>query len=417
MPSKNAHLVVIGAGPAGLMAAERLAELGHSVDVYDRMPSVARKLLIAGVGGLNLTHSEPRAQFTSRYREAAGRVGAWLDGFDADAVRAWAAGLDIETFIGSSGRVFPVDMKAAPLLRHWLRRLKALGVKIHLRHRWLGFGANGELRFSAADNEISVSADATVLALGGGSWSRLGSDGSWMDILNGRGVSTQPLRSANCGFDIDWSAHFRGRHAGAALKPVRLALAPGPASLGTQGEMVVSEHGIEGSLVYAHAARLREQIEQHGSAIVHLDLHPGRSVEQLSRALAKPRGRRSHSEQLRRSVGIDGVKAALLFEILGRQLVEEPGQLAAAIKNLPLHILRPRPLGEAISSAGGVALDAIDGKLMLRSLPGVFCAGEMLDWEAPTGGYLLTACFASGRAAADGAAAWLTANAAPATRS
>ncbi len=417
MSSKNAHLVVIGAGPAGLMAAERLAELGYAVDVYDAMPSVARKLLIAGVGGLNLTHSEPKAQFTSRYREAAGRVGVWLDGFDADAVRAWAAGLDIKTFVGSSGRVFPVDMKAAPLLRHWLRRLKAQGVKIHLRHRWLGFGPENELLFRAAEDAFSVRADATVLALGGGSWSRLGSDGRWLDILDAHGVATRPLRPANCGFDIEWSTHFRDRYAGSALKSVRLALAPDPASLGTQGEMVISQDGIEGSLVYAHAARLREQIDLHGAMLVHLDLLPARSVEQLSRALAKPRGRRSHSEHLRRCVGIEGVKAALLYEVLGRQLVEEPGPLAAAIKNLPLCVLRPRPLDEAISSAGGVGLGAIDEHLMLQSLPGIFCAGEMLDWEAPTGGYLLTACFASGRAAAEGAAAWLVKKTGPATRS
>ncbi len=417
MSSLNAHVIVIGAGPAGLMAAERLAELGHPVRVYDAMPSVARKLLIAGVGGLNLTHSEARPQFLARYGETSGRLASWLDRFDGDAVRAWAAGLDIETFVGSSGRVFPTDMKAAPLLRHWLRRLRAQGVKILLRHRWLGFSADGALRFEHAGTEFDVGAEATILALGGGSWARLGSDGQWLDWLRAQGVACAPLRPANCGFDIDWSAHFRSRHAGAAIKPVRLALAPEPGSQGTQGELVVTEHGLEGSLVYAHAAQLRDCIEDSGSVLIHLDLHPGRSVEQLALALTRPRGSRSQSEFLRRSVGIDGVKAGLLFEVLGRQLVAEPAQLAQAIKHLPLRLLRPRPLDEAISSAGGVRLDALDDRLMLRQLPGVFCAGEMLDWEAPTGGYLLTACFASGRVAGDGAAAWLAQKAGVPTRS
>lgn len=405
-----APAVVIGAGPAGLMAAEIIASQGIAVDVYDAMPSVARKLLIAGVGGLNLTHSEPLDGFIARYQEHASEVAPWIRQFDPDALRAWAAGLGIETFVGSSGRVFPRDMKAAPLLRSWLRRLRQLGVRIHLRHRWLGFSGTNGLCLEAAGEKFERNTGALVLALGGGSWSRLGADARWLEVFTAAGIPVTPLQASNCGFDVDWSAHFRERFAGAAVKPVRARIAAASTAADApwlQGEFVISADGVEGSLIYAFSAALRRQLATTGEAILQLDLAPGRDQTRLQADLSKPRSGRTLSEHLRRNAGIDGVKAGLLHESGARQMQGDPAALAQRIKCLPVVLLRARPLDEAISTAGGVCLDALDSGLMLQQRPGVFCAGEMLDWDAPTGGYLLTACLASGRLAGQSAVAWL----------
>jgi hypothetical protein len=406
--SPTSSLVIIGGGPAGLMAAETARAQGVDVDLYEAKGSVGRKFLIAGKGGMNLTHSEPRPAFDQRYAERAAEVGAWLDDFDADALRTWARGLGVETFVGSSGRVFPNDLKAAPLLRGWVHRLRESGVRFHVHHRWLGWREDGALRFATPDGERFVHADAVVLALGGGSWPQLGSDGAWQAQLMERGVEVAPLKPSNCGFDIGWSAHLSSRYAGAPLKPMAASWHDADGRMHTrQGECVITETGIEGSLIYALSAHLRETIATHGSALLHLDLAPDRTLERLRNDLAKPRGSRSFSEHLRRQAGISGVKAALLHEALDSSQRNDVDTLADTIKRLPLNLKQARPLAEAISSAGGVRLEAMNESLMLTALPGVFCAGEMLDWEAPTGGYLLTACFASGYRAGLGAAAWL----------
>ncbi|EZP45108.1 tRNA uridine 5-carboxymethylaminomethyl modification enzyme mnmG [Stenotrophomonas sp. RIT309] len=402
------RIAVIGGGPAGLFAAERLRAAGLDVDLYEAKGSPGRKFLIAGKGGLNLTHSDPRPLFDSRYREQATRVGRWLDGFDAQALRDWAAGFGVETYVGSSGRVFPVDRKAAPLLRGWVRRLKEQGVRLHVNHRWLGWSDDGALRFATDNGELEVRADATVLALGGGSWPQLGSDGAWVPALQARTVDIAPLQSANCGFDIAWTPFFAQRHAGAPLKPVVAhwhGLDGEPHTL--QGECVASEYGIEGSLIYALSADLRETLNRDGHATLWLDLVPGRDEARLLADLSQPRKGRSFGEHLRRQAGLDPVKTALVFETLGKDAGNDLAAVIATLKRLPLLLLRPRPMAEVISTAGGVRLDALDEGLMLRALPGVFCAGEMLDWEAPTGGYLLTACYASGLRAAEGVTAWL----------
>ncbi len=409
MHSTDARRVaVVGGGPAGLIAAERLRAAGLGVDLYEAKGSVGRKFLIAGKGGLNLTHSEPRPGFDARYRERAREVGRWLDRFDAGALREWARRLGVDTYVGTSGRVFPSDRKAAPLLRGWVWRLREQGVAFHVHHRWTGWDATGALRFDTPQGEVRATPDAALLALGGGSWPELGSDGAWTPWLAARGVGLAPLRPANCGFDIDWSAHFAQRHAGAPIKPVVLHWRDADGvELALQGECVATQYGIEGSAIYAISATLRELVDRDGHADLALDLVPGRTQAQLQTALAKPRGGRSLSEHLRRSAGLHGVKAGLLHEALPREALQDPARLAATIKRLPLRLLRPRPIDEAISSAGGVRLEALDERLMLRALPGVFAAGEMLDWEAPTGGYLLTACFASGWVAAEGVLDWL----------
>ncbi|HEY5849765.1 MAG TPA: TIGR03862 family flavoprotein [Lysobacter sp.] len=412
MPSPTlptARMAIVGGGPAGLMAAQVARAAGLQVDLFEAKGSVGRKFLIAGKGGLNLTHGEPRPAFDERYGARHREIAAWLDDFDADALREWArSGFGIETYVGTSGRVFPTDRKAAPLLRGWVRRLREDGVSFHVQHRWLGWNGDGALRFYTPDGEVSFRGDATVLAMGGGSWPELGSDGAWEDVLRARGVDVAPLQPSNCGFDIGWSEHFASRHAGAPLKPV---VAHWRDASGRQhelqGECVVTATGIEGSLIYALSATLRDAIAAHGETRIELDLAPGRDLQRLQRDLARPRGGRSLSEHLRRHAGIAGVKSGLLHEVLGKEGVHDDAVLARTIKRLPLRLLRPRPIGEAISSAGGVRLEALDDALMLQSMPGVFCAGEMLDWEAPTGGYLLTACFASGLRAARGAVAWL----------
>ena len=403
-------LAVIGGGPAGLMAAEVAAAGGAQVDVYDAMPSVGRKFLMAGKGGLNLTHAEPQAFFLSRYGMRRASLAPLLNDFGADALRAWAGELGVDTFVGSSGRVFPSDMKAAPLLRSWLHRLRAAGVNFHMRHRWCGWEEAGALKFATPQGEIALRADATVLALGGGSWARLGSTGAWVPLLAARGVGVAPLRPANCGFDATWSEHFRTRYAGHPVKAVSLAhRGADGVERRQQGEFMVTATGVEGSLVYAWSARLRDEIETAGVALLHLDLAPGRELNQLAHELARGRGSSSMANHLRRRAGIEGVKAGLLRELASKEDFADSARLAAAIKALPLRLVAPRPLDEAISSAGGVVFEDLDERLMLRALPGVFCSGEMLDWEAPTGGYLLSACFASGRAAGAGALDWLKA--------
>ncbi len=403
-----ARVAVIGGGPAGLMAAEVLSEGGAQVDLYDAMPSIGRKFLLAGKGGLNLTHAEPAALFMQRYGGRNPQLQASLAQFGADAVRIWAVGLGIETFVGSSSRVFPLEKKAAPLLRAWQKRLRDAGVVFHMRHRWTGWDGAGAIAFATPAGAIECRPDAVVLALGGASWARLGSDGAWVPWLAARQVAVAPLKPANCGFDLVWSAHFKTRFAGHPLKSIRLTFDDGAAEpFRRAGECMITETGIEGGLIYAASGRLRERIAVNGSAVIELDLLPQHDAERVLRELRHPRGARSLASHLKSRLGISGVKAGLLRETLPRDGFAEPSRMVAAIKALPLTLAAPRPLDEAISTAGGVTFAALDGQLMLRSLPGVFCAGEMLDWEAPTGGYLLTACLATGRAAGRGALAWL----------
>jgi len=399
------RVVVVGGGPAGLMAAEVARAAGADVQLYDRLASAGRKFLIAGKGGLNLTHAEGADAFAARYGARQDEVGRWLAKFGANEIREWARGLGVETFVGTSGRVFPIDLKAAPLLRTWVRRLRARGVGFHMQHRWLGWCDDGDLRFVHPDGERHVFADTVVLALGGGSWPVLGSDASWVPLLSERGVAVAPLRPANCGFDIGWSEHFAARHAGHPLKPVVIEWTDSDGQVvRQQGEFVITATGVEGSLIYALSARLRDAIAVRGATEIRLDLAPGRDIRRLAPDLAQPRGSRTLSEHWRRHAGIEGVKAGLLYEVLPKDQLQDPARVAATLKALPLKLVRARPLDEAISTAGGVRMETLDDNLMIRNLPGVFCAGEMLDWEAPTGGYLLTACLASGRIAGAAAA-------------
>ncbi|OOG39993.1 NAD(FAD)-utilizing dehydrogenase [Polaromonas sp. A23] len=442
-PAPALRIAVIGGGPAGLMAAEVLAAAGAAVkvEVYDAMPSVGRKFLLAGKGGLNLTHSEAAGPFLSRYGERSEQLQPLLAAFGPDELRAWAHGLGVETFVGSSGRVFPKDMKAAPLLRAWLHRLRVAGVQFSMRHRWLGWADDGVLKFSTPAGEVLAQADAVVLALGGGSWARLGSDGVWVPLLAERGVAVAPLQPSNCGFDvaarpdspaqleeaaadtgetrreflqeligkspqsrIGWTEHFSSRFAGQPFKSVAISFTDSHGrSFSRKGEFVATVSGVEGSLIYAASSLLREEIALNGSATFLLDLLPDKSPERVLVEVRHPRGSRSLSSHLKSRLGLEGIKAAMLHELLGKDAINDPVQLARAIKALPVRVVAARPIDEAISSAGGVRFDAMDGHLHLQTLQGVpqpvFCAGEMLDWEAPTGGYLLTACFASGRQA------------------
>jgi len=405
MSTTSSHVAIIGGGPAGLMAAEVLSQAGVRVELYDGMPSVGRKFLLAGVGGMNITHSEDYPAFLSRYAERAPHMAPLLRAFGAEALCEWIHGLGIETFVGTSGRVFPTDMKAAPLLRAWLKRLRDQGVVIHTRHRWTGWSADGGLLIHSPDGEKTVHSDAVLLALGGGSWSRLGSDGAWLKLLEDKGVPYAPLQPSNCGFEVSqWSALMVSKFAGAPLKNVAIGLDDDTPRL---GECVVTASGIEGSLIYALSAPIREAINRDGAATVHIDLLPSKPLHKVQAALAKPRGSRSMSKHLHSQLGLDGVKAALLRELAPAEHFNDPAQLAVDIKALPLTLVKTRPMDEAISTAGGVPFEALDERLMLKQLPGVFCAGEMLDWEAPTGGYLLTGCFASGRVAGRGLLEWL----------
>ncbi|WP_158882615.1 TIGR03862 family flavoprotein [Rhodanobacter sp. L36] len=408
MKTDSGRLAIIGGGPAGLMAAEAACAAGVAVDLYDAMGSVGRKFLLAGKGGLNLTHAEPSERFVERYGERRTDIARWLETFDADALREWARGLGVETFAGSSGRVFPIDLKAAPLLRRWLHRLRESGVTFHMHHRWLGWQANNALHFATPGGERAVPASAVVLACGGASWPKLGSDGAWLVPLQKSGIDIAPLRPANCGFEHAWSEHLSSRFGGAPIKPVVASwIDRKDMAHARQGEFVLTEYGIEGSLVYAIGAELREQIAERGEATLKLDLVPGYSVSTLAERLAAARGKHSIGDWLRRRAGLDSAKCALVFELTDKKALADPLALAAQLKALPLRLQSPRPMAEAISTAGGVRLEALDDALMLRARPGVFCAGEMLDWEAPTGGYLLTACLASGRMAGAGAARWM----------
>ena len=396
-------VAVIGGGPAGLMAAEVLAQAGIRVDLYDAMPSVGRKFLMAGKGGMNITHAEPFEVFLTRYAARSSDIEPLLRAFPPTALREWIHGLGIDTFVGTSNRVFPADMKAAPLLRAWLHRLRGLGVRFHARHRWSGWDEHDALRFNAPDGERVVQADATVLALGGASWPQLGSDGAWVALLAQRGIHVAPLRPSNCGFDVQWSAHLRERFVGEPLKSVAATFG----SVRKQGECMITEHGIEGGLIYALSAALRDEIERGGEAILHLDLLPDFTAQRVQDEVSHPRGARSLSSHLQSRLGLKGVKANLLREVLSAEQMHVSALLAQTIKALPLRLVATRPLAEAISTAGGIPFEALDANLMLKRLPGLFLAGEMLDWEAPTGGYLLSACFASGRAAGTGVVRWL----------
>ena len=390
-------VAVIGGGPAGLMAAEVLSAAGRPVIVFEAMPTVGRKLLLAGKSGLNISHSEPHGEFAKRFGAAEPDLRRALDAFTAEDICAWASGLGVETFTGTSGRIFPKAMKASPLLRSWLARLRSQGVDIRTRHRFLNFTSHG-IKVDTPDGQQDFTCDAVLMAMGGASWPKLGSDAAWVPLLAARGIDVAAFRPANCGFDVDWNAIFVERFAGAPVKSVSITSDAGT----LQGEFVISRHGVEGSLVYAHAAALRDRLEREGEASIVLDLTPGRDATRLARDLARQKSKDSFSSRLRKAAGLEGVKAALLRECVADAGTMAPQVLASHIKSLKIPLLRPRPIAEAISSAGGIRLAAIDGNYMLRSLPGVFAAGEMLDWEAPTGGYLLSACFATGRAAARG---------------
>jgi uncharacterized flavoprotein (TIGR03862 family) len=404
--SQNGIVAVIGAGPAGLMAAEVLAQGGASVTVYDAMPSAGRKFLMAGRGGLNLTHSEPLPAFLARYREARPHLAAAIEAFPPQALRDWSHALGQETFTGSSGRVFPKAFKASPLLRAWLRRLDAMGVRLVLRHRWTGWDAQGHLQFQTPDGPRVVDANATVLALGGASWPRLGSDGGWVEILAAKGVKISPLRPANSGFTVAWSDIFRDRFEGQPLKGVALTFGPHT----VRGEAIITRTGIEGGAVYALSAELREAVGK-GRVTLHVALRPDLDTRGLIAKVSAPKGKQSLSNFLRKAVSLSPVAIGLLQEAIrasGTSLASLSSvDLASLINAVPIELTGVAPIARAISAAGGVAFSELDADFMIHRLPGMFAAGEMLDWEAPTGGYLLQACFATGRAAGAGAVRWL----------
>ncbi|TAI64982.1 TIGR03862 family flavoprotein [Bradyrhizobium sp. Leo170] len=409
MPADQANIAVVGAGPAGLMAAEVLAQAGAQVTIYDAMPSAGRKFLMAGRGGLNLTHSEPLPKFLARYREAMPHLKAAIETFPPQALRDWCEALGQPTFVGSSGRVFPKAFKASPLLRAWLRRLDGAGVRLLLRHRWTGWDNDGRLLFQTPEGARAVEARATILALGGASWPRLGSDGSWVDVLAARGVRISPLRPANSGFTVAWSDIFRDRFEGQPLKGVALSF--GGQQL--RGEAIVTRTGIEGGAIYALSADLREAILHDGEATLHIALRPDLGIDELTTKLSMPKGKQSFSNFLRKALNLAPIAIGLLQEAAktsGLSLPSQsPADLARLVNAVPLRLAGTAPIARAISTAGGIAFDELDANFMLRRLPGVFAAGEMLDWEAPTGGFLLQASFATGVAAGKGALRWLDA--------
>lgn len=393
-------VAIIGGGPAGLMAAEVLSKQNVKVDVYDAMPSLGRKFLMAGKSGLNITHSENFEQFVGRYGNQKEEIRKWLLKFSPDDLRNWVHGLGVETFVGTSGRVFPVGMKASPLLRAWIKRLREAGVDFHLRHKFIGLNSLKGLacQFESPDGLKMIQADAVVLALGGGSWARLGSTGEWVEVLNQVGVKVEALKPSNCGFDVAWSSHLKEKYHGHPLKSVTLTFE----EFHQQGEFIITKEGLEGGLIYSASAMMRDEIEKNGKAIIYLDLAPDKSKEQLIEKLSKPRGSRTLTSHIEKTIGIKGVKMGLLYEVLSKDDFGNVEKLASFMKQLPIVLIATRPLDEAISSAGGVSFDSLDENLMLKNISGVFCAGEMLDWEAQTGGYLLSACFASGVVAGDG---------------
>ncbi len=407
MSSTRPSVVVIGAGPAGLMAAEILSETA-AVTVCDAMPTAGRKFLMAGVGGMNITHSEPLERFISRYGDAATTLAPWLNAFGPSQLRAWIHDLGIATFVGSSGRVFPNDMKAAPLLRAWLQRLKKRDVRFLMRHRWQRSDGNIHY-FQNEQNTLEMRSDAVIFALGGGSWRKLGSDGSWVSEFGKMDVAVSPLQPSNCGFNVRWSEHLRQKCAGQPIKPVTVSITGVDGlTLHKQGEFVLTHYGIEGSVIYFLSAAIRQRLLQDGSATVVLDLLPSMSLDEVMNALKRPQDKKSFSTFMQKTMGIKDAKLALLYEALSRDQLHDRALVARTLKSLPLKVVAMRDLDEAISSAGGVRFDELDEHLMLKRHPGYFCAGEMLDWEAPTGGYLLTGCFATGYHAGLGARAFLT---------
>lgn len=395
-------IAIIGGGPAGLMAAEILSQHDVKVDVYEAMPSLGRKFLMAGKSGLNLTHSEDYSLFVTRYGSKQHEIERYLADFKPNDLLAFTKELNVKTFVGSSGRVFPIEMKASPMLRAWIHRLKIRGVTFHLRHRWCGLEEQRWV-FDTPDGIIKITPHATILALGGASWPKLGAKGDWVPWLTQAGIIVTPFRPANCGFYVKWSTHFSEKYHGQPIKSVVLSFN----DFKQQGEFVITKYGVEGSLIYSVSAKLRDELTATGQASFTLDLAPDKSVEKLTHQLARQRGSASLSTHIRKTTGIQGVKLGLLYEFIDKATFENPNKLANAIKALPIPLVSPTPLATAISSAGGISFEELDDNLMLRKMPGVFCAGEMLDWEAPTGGYLLSACFALGRAAGNGVLHWL----------
>lgn len=401
-------VAVIGGGPTGMIAAEWLAHQRYSVKLYNAKPAVLRKFLVAGKGGLNLSRDEDFEIFLTRYGNHRKELEPFLRVFGPTELRAWVQNLGFETFVGSSGKIFPISMQAVPIRRAWIQRLEQQGVRFRLNHRWLGWDQEMNLNFESKSEKVITHPDATILALGGASWPVTGSDGTWASILQHHGIEISPLKPANCGFDVKWSDYFRDRFQGTPLKSVAIHFQPTSGELVHQiGEFVITHYGVEGSLIYTLSAAIRDEIFEYGQASIYLDLAPDWSILQLETRLSRPRGSRSISSHIEKSVGIHGVKAGLLWEYLPRSVFNDPKQLAIAIKSLAVPLIAPRPIEEAISTAGGVCFKDLDDHLMLKKIPGVFCAGEMLDWEAPTGGYLLTACFSTGQAAARGVAHWL----------